>query len=68
VHSADCTRRHPTILEMAAEMRLDKMGEDYIEDDDEEDTPTTPTAAPPAAAAPVLATKEEEDPKMLILE
>jgi hypothetical protein len=49
------------VLEMAAEMGLDRMGEDD-DDDDKGD------AAEPAAATPEVVAEEEEDPEMLILE
>jgi hypothetical protein len=57
--------RNELIEEMAAEMGLDRMGEDY--DDDENGATEDTAAAAPAAAAPKVAVKEE-DPEMLILE
>jgi hypothetical protein len=71
------------VLERAAEMGLDRMGEDNNEDDnddndDEGDASTPPTAMPPTVAAPTaapavtatpkVAIEEEEDPDMLVPE
>jgi hypothetical protein len=56
------------VLEMAAEMGLDRMGVDDNEDDsDEEDATAAPAIAAPTAIAPEVAAKEEEHPEMLIL-
>jgi hypothetical protein len=55
------------IEEMAAEMGLNRMGEDDDEDSDEDDDKGDATKNT-TTAAPEVATKEEEDPEMLILE
>jgi hypothetical protein len=52
------------VLEMAAEMGLDRMG---VDDSDEEDATAAPAIAAPTAIAPEVAAKEEEHPEMLIL-
>jgi hypothetical protein len=53
------------IMELSAENRLNRMGED----DDEDEDDGGDAIAPPAAATPELVVKgEEEDLKMLILE
>jgi hypothetical protein len=63
--------RNELILEIAAEVELERVGEDDNKDDsDKKDAPTAPVATVvPAAAlvvAPEVDAKEEEDPEMLI--
>jgi hypothetical protein len=56
--------RNELVMEMAAEIGLDWMGEnDNKEEDDDEDNAMEDTAT----TAPEVATEEEEDPEMLIL-
>jgi phosphopantothenoylcysteine synthetase/decarboxylase len=58
------------VMEMATEMRLDRMGEDTNEDDDDDEGDSTEdtAATAPTAATSEVAAEEEEDPEMLILE
>jgi hypothetical protein len=64
--------RNELVLEMAAEMGLDRIGEDDSEDNKEDevddDDDGRDAAAPPAAAAPEFVVKEEEDLEILIQE
>jgi hypothetical protein len=56
-------------MKMAAEMGLNRMGDNDNEDDNDEDDATEDTTGvAPIAATPKVAAEEVEDPEMLILE